>query len=261
MNAVIDKPKAKRASKVARATPAAPHGILIGGALNNLQDLLTRAWQSDDPDQNSGDSNRLLAAATSMVEDLQVDHGSPVKVERTLYDVAAQVKAALLVPDDNPTDERVALVGQIGVILSELLDDPLVLNSWSPPIRGTLASAAAIIDFSEVVPIARSLVIQALEVLWNAGDNSGLDEVWGVYHLAEWLDAQLGENELESNPDFGALGANTASTMAVMSIVNDQYGCILMRGAYTILTVAREMLGNAEAQEMAAKKTVRESQQ
>lgn len=135
MNAVIDKPKAKRASKVARATPAAPHGILIGGALNNLQDLLTRAWQSDDPDQDSGDSNRLLhgglGIASKIIANLGVNQS--LEVKGSLYDVAAQVKAALLVPGDAPSAERIAIVEQIGGILSELLDDPLVLKLWSPP--------------------------------------------------------------------------------------------------------------------------------
>lgn len=257
MNAVIEKPLTKTVAK--KVAPAPKREIHIGGALNCLQDLLDRAWKTGDPEQGSGDSNRLLSSARYIVGHLQNDHTDESRLECGLYDVAAQIKAALLVPGDSPSAERVALIGQMGVLLSDLADDPLILKNWAPPASETPAKASNEVELSEAVPIVRSLVAQAMEILWNAGDNSGADEVWGVYNLAEWLDAQLENEENSIEPKFGILGVNTETTMAVLSIVNDQHDCILMHGAYTILKVAREMLQEAEEQVIAAKKATQEA--
>lgn len=153
---VLEKPRAKGTTKKAAPASAVPAKSDLGTSLGILQDLLDRAWQTDEPQQNCGDSNRLLATATSMVEDLQEDYASPVKVECGLYDIAAQVKASLQVPGDTPSTERVVLAGQIGHVLSGLLNDPLVLKNWGPVEENAPASASKNIDFIEVIPHARS---------------------------------------------------------------------------------------------------------
>lgn len=260
MNAVIDKPRTKTAAKKAAPAPASTPDARIHEAIDTLGTLLNHAWQVDGAGQNSCDSNRLLSTARYIVGHLQDDHSNESMLERGLYDIAAQVKAAMMVPGDAPSAERVALVDQIGVVLSDLLDDPQVLKNWAPKKSGARNHASNDFNAAEVIPAARSLVAQVTEILWNAGDNSGAHEVWGVYHLAEWLDAQLASEDNSDEPEFGTMGANTVTTMAVLSIVNDQHDCILMHGAYTILKVAREMLQEAEEHVLAAKKATQEAQ-
>ncbi|QIL71633.1 hypothetical protein G7048_15495 [Diaphorobacter sp. HDW4B] len=249
MNAVIEKPKAKSLPKKAAPAPAKND---LSASLSVLQGLLDNAWQSScDPEQGSCDGTRLLATATSMVEDLQADHSSPIKVECCLYDVAAQVKAALLVPGDTPSAERVALVGQIGVVLGGLLDDPLVLKNWGPAPTNAPIIAVDEIDFPEVIPHARARVIEVLSVLEMAAEHHGDDAVWGLHHLTDWLDAQCEMHESDRTPwtdgQFSKLLADVATTVAVLDEINNRLDCQLLHAARTILNVAMESLNGAAA--------------
>ena len=247
MSSVIEKPKAKSLPK--KAAPA-PSTNDLSASLSVLQGLLDSAWQSDDPEQKSGDSNRLLATATSLIEDLQADRSSSVKVECTLYNVAAQVKAALLVPGDMPSAERVALVEQIGVVLSGLLNDPLVLKNWGPALTNAPAFESEEIDFPEVIPHARARVIEALSVLEMAAERHGDDAVWGLHHLTDWLDAQFEMHESDRTPwtdgQFSKLLADVATTVAVLDEINNRLDCQLLHATRTILNVAMESLNDAD---------------
>lgn len=136
MNAVIEKALAKTTTSRARAPQApapAEQDPRFQGALMQLYSLLNEAWQTDDPDQYSGDSNRLLATGADLVMDLVRAETPRSEAERELYDIAAQIKAAMLVPGDTPSAERLALVEQAGEILKHLLEDPKALDAWTPP--------------------------------------------------------------------------------------------------------------------------------
>ncbi|QIL69592.1 hypothetical protein G7048_03915 [Diaphorobacter sp. HDW4B] len=263
MNAVIEKQNAKFLPKKAAPAPAKND---LGASLSVLQGLLDSAWQSScDPEQGSCDGTRLLATATSMVEGLQADHSSPVKVECALYDVAAQVKAALLVPGDTPSAERVALVGQIGVVLGGLLDDPLVLKNWGPAPSSTPAFAFEEIDFPEVIPNVHARVIEALSVLEMAAEHHGDHAVWGLHHLTDWLDAQCEMHESDRTPwtdgQFSKLLADVATTVAVLDEINNRLDCQLLHAARTILNVAMESLNAADAASSAKRKAEQETPQ
>ncbi len=247
MNAVIEKPKAKSLPKKAAPAPAKND---LGASLSLLQGLLDSAWKSGNPEQSCCDGARLLATAMSMVEDLQTDHNSPNKVEGTLYDVAAQVKAALLVPGDTPSAERISLVGQIGAVLSGLLDDPLVLKNWGPAPSSAPAFAFKEIDFPEVIPHARARVIEALSVLEMAAEHHADDAVSGLLHLVDWLDRQYEDPSSDRTPwtgsQFSDLLSPTATAVAVLNDINERLDCQLLHAARTILNVAMESLNEAD---------------
>lgn len=249
MSAVIDKPRSKTTTTKAPA-PApqatAPEGQdpRFQGALMQLYSLLNEAWQTDDPDQYSGDSNRLLATGADLVMGLVRSETPRSEAERDLYDIAAQIKAAMLVPGDTPTNERLSLIDRAGDILKVLLDDAEAIQPWRKSI-----------NIAEVVPHARSLITQVLDVIYCACEEIGAEEVWGLYNLAAWLDSKFEVAESDSEPDFGRLGAHTVTTLAVMRLVNQTHDSSLINAAETILQAAREMLLNAEESSLLAKRT------
>ena len=246
MNAVIEKPKAKSLPKKAAPAPAKND---LSASLSVLQGLLDQAWKCDEPENLSGDSNRLLLTARGLVDAIQ-SALSAEEAEGLLYDVAAQVKAALLVPGDTPSAERIALVEQIGVLLSELLDEPLVLKNWGPAPSSAPIIAVDEIDFPEVIPNARARVIEVWNVLHAAAEHHGDDAVWGLHHLTDWLDAQCEMHESDRTPwtdgQFSKLLTDVATTVAVLDEINNRLNCQLLHAARTILNVAMESLNDAD---------------
>lgn len=221
-------PKIQAPAPVAQDTP-------FQGVLTQLYSLLNEAWQTDDPDQITGDSDRLLSTGADLVMDLVRAETPESESTNLLYSVAAQIKAAMQVPGDTPSNERLVLVEQAGEILKSLLDDAKAIEPWRKSV-----------DTSEVVPHARSLVTQVLDVIYCACEEIGADEAWGLYNLATWLDSRYECAESDSAPDFGTLGANTVATLAVLRLVNQAHDSSLIGAAEIILNSAREMLHNAE---------------
>lgn len=200
MSAVIEKPRAKRVV-VSKTTPTAPapQASPFHGPLKQLHALLLQAYQYGDPEQESSDSDRLLATGADLALDLVETDETLANVEPLLYDIAAQIKAAMIVPGDTPSAERIALIEQAGVILKALLDDPRVLEVWSPPEqqeeRRIVSANTPITEGGE---IAERLVIRCsydLEYLADAvirlGDLSIEDEELGA--LARCYGARIKE--------------------------------------------------------------------
>lgn len=133
MSDVIEKSHARIMAPKASASAQMGHDPRFQGVLMQLYGLLNAAWQTDDPDLYSGDSDRLLAAGADLVMNMVRSEITEAQAESPLYNVAAQIKAAMMVPGDTPSAERLALIEQAGEILKHLLDDPKALDVWTAP--------------------------------------------------------------------------------------------------------------------------------
>lgn len=88
---------------------------------DRLADRLHEAWQTDEAHQHSGDSNRLLRVAEWIAADAQnPEWGHPLR--STAFDIAALIRAARLVPGDEESVLRSALIQDAGDVLSQIAD-------------------------------------------------------------------------------------------------------------------------------------------
>lgn len=106
----------KSAGILDRKTAEAPTPAML---FDRLADLLHEARQTDEAHQHSGDSNRLLRVAEWIASDAQNpewDH----PIRNTAFDIAALIRAARLVPGDEESVLRSALIQDAGDVLSQI---------------------------------------------------------------------------------------------------------------------------------------------
>lgn len=112
MNAILEKPPAKaRGRKVASFAPApaqAPaNSISEDSALfAEVGDFLAQASGTDEDHAFSGESDRLLSIGAMIALDAAQGKFSNTNAENTVYDIAACINSARLVPGDDESVER-----------------------------------------------------------------------------------------------------------------------------------------------------------
>lgn len=104
------------ASKTRKAGGQVPTNAMM---FDRLADLLHQAWQTDEAHQHSGDSNRLLRVAEWIASDAQNPEW-PHGLKSTAFDIAALIRAARLVPGDEESVLRSALIQDAGDVLSQI---------------------------------------------------------------------------------------------------------------------------------------------
>lgn len=86
---------------------------------DQLADILHQTWQTEEAHQHSGDSNRLLRVAEWIASDAQNPEW-PRDLKSTAFDIAALIRAARLVPGDEESVLRNALIQDAGDVLSQI---------------------------------------------------------------------------------------------------------------------------------------------
>ena len=110
MNAVLEKPSAKaRGRKAVPAAPASTPTPLASAAATlfaEVGDFLALASGTDEDHAFSGESDRLLSIGAMIALDAAKGKYSNTNAENTVYDIAACINSARLVPDDDESVER-----------------------------------------------------------------------------------------------------------------------------------------------------------
>ncbi|WP_312529522.1 hypothetical protein [Comamonas sp.] len=99
--------------------------------------------------------------------------------------------------------------------------------------------------FQNVLPNARTKVMEALYVATYAAADLHSDAVSGVVYLLEWLASRFEQQEAKHSQDLDDLSANACAALAVLSSVNESHRSQLLHAAETILAVAKAMLDDA----------------
>lgn len=121
--------------------------------LECLENVLDHAANTDEapgPD-SSGESDRLLRVASELAGRLLAnpkDAGDCSTVDNRAYTIASLIKAALQVPGDTPSAERLAFIEQARAPLVGLTDCATVLDGWdtypsATPSTGSSAGVAS----------------------------------------------------------------------------------------------------------------------
>lgn len=128
--ATFAKSKTRPAAPTA-ATEQAYAKTAIAVAFGEIGSALLAAARTDEARNESGDSNRLLRVAGNLADAAQF-HPAASGAEYLAFDIAALVKAALLVPSDVPSAERKACIEEARPHLVQLTDCLDVLEPVAP---------------------------------------------------------------------------------------------------------------------------------
>jgi len=130
MTKVITPTAARQKSHGAKAI-AVPSAGVAETAFGDIASALFAAAQTDD-DQYSGDSNRLLRIAGNLADAASIKGPVGHSAETDAYDIAALVKSALMVPGDNSSPERLALIEEARPHLVSITGCKTVLEAELP---------------------------------------------------------------------------------------------------------------------------------
>lgn len=129
MNAIAEKPQARRkagaAASLPTATPAAhestPTFKESCALFRMASQALHEASRTDEPHGFSGESDRLLRIGSGIA--LQASTANKEEHEPAAYDVAACINAARLVPGDTESTARTAFIATAAAALSQVTGD------------------------------------------------------------------------------------------------------------------------------------------
>lgn len=242
--------KAGRSTVPAQATPATTTRQQNRVWLADLARALNAAANADCSHLYSGESDRLLhvayeiSARLANSSDAELD--GPAGNEP--FTVAALVKAALQVPGDCHTPERLAFIEQARAPLIGLTGDPTVLDGWETYPRTPTAAAepapapapapARPRDFLGDI---QAKVGEALAVLQSLAEDSGDEPIWGLVRLAEWAADEVqarADEERISKATFGACAANIACVLSILYLVAEHDDSVLIHAAASLLEMA-----------------------
>jgi len=210
----------------ATSTPADPHAIApaalqpeaaaIQRLFTTIALALDEASLTDEPQEWSGDSDRLLRVASFLAErDAGRSYGAE-EAECSAYDIAALIKAARLVPGDTESSKRSELIATAEAALVVLTEDSdcLVEGATRPPApsRKNAASADALTDIDKDDLANCAMVVNGL-VEWVISANDLLQDIrtWSLHDPT--LDAALSTHKIRVNsPDWASCDMTNAMT-------------------------------------------------
>ncbi|MEJ5128181.1 hypothetical protein WH367_19230 [Comamonas sp. MYb21] len=216
MNAVLEKPPAKaRGRKVASFAPVPAqtpaNSILEDSALfAEVGDFLAQASGTDEDHAFSGESDRLLSIGAMIAFDAAKGHFSNSNAENTVYDIAACINSARLVPGDdesvertlhiNNAAERLAIIAGMPVHQMIFTDVPRPSREAAPapsptPLDGKQFSQE---QLKELFWQAHLHMDCARHVLNHYADEAGEDVIFAFRDL---LNAYLSETEARLDRD------------------------------------------------------------
>lgn len=226
--------------------------------LADLASALNAAANADCPHLYSGESDRLLRVAyeisARLVGSSDAELDGPAGNEP--FTVAALVKAALQVPGDCHTAERLAFIEQAWVPLIGLTGDPTVRHGWetyprtpataAPPSPAPAAAPARPRDW---LPDVQGKVVEAAAVLDTLAEDGGTDQIWGLVRLAEWL-ADQGQARLDDTQSAGTpfkdSGADIACVLSILYLVAERDDHVLLHAAASLLEIAASYCESAQ---------------
>jgi len=219
---------------------------------DQLADILHQAWQTDEAHQHSGDSNRLLQVAELIASDAQNPEW-PRDLKSTAFDIAALIRAARLVPGDEESVLRSALIQDAGDVLSQIAG-----SSTTSLIKPDARRPAVLTHHPEPRPrdaYARAVAIclraEALMSLCMESVNSDLFAA-GKTILDGALDAgEQAENDgtAEDAKDFAralrqSLAVLEATANAINPATKADEECAVY-GIVTLIQTAKDMVDDA----------------
>lgn len=147
MNAVLEKQPAKaqgRKAKPATPTHAPATSVSEQSALfAQVGDFLTLASGTDEDHAFSGESDRLLSIGAMIALDAANGKFSNTTAENTVYDIAACINTARLVPDDDESVERTLHINNAAERLAIIADTPVHQMIFTDVPRPTRTPAPA----------------------------------------------------------------------------------------------------------------------
>ncbi|WP_311221370.1 MULTISPECIES: hypothetical protein [unclassified Acidovorax] len=179
----------------------------------DLVEALLCAAGTDESICYSGESERLLRAAHYLADAMSrrpeefYDSGEATTVNET-YTIASLIKAALQVPGDAPSPERLSFIEQARMPLVALTNDPGVLDGWetypaavarrraAPPVETPSADGASVLpsDVHDSLSCRFARAAAVLHTLVHVfGGDAGIDEsdkcpgLHGTLKHAQWL--------------------------------------------------------------------------
>ncbi|WP_139225795.1 hypothetical protein [Paracidovorax konjaci] len=172
------------------------------------------------------------------------------------FTVAALVKAALQVPGDCHTPERLAFIEQARAPLIGLTEDATVLDGWetyprtpataAPPSPAPVPAPARPRDFLGDV---QAKVGEALAVLQSLAEDSGDEPTWGLVRLAEWaavgVQARADEEQV-SVTTFCRCAADIAVVLSILYLVAENDDSVLIHAAASLLEMAASYCESAQ---------------
>lgn len=129
MNAIAEKPQARRKAGAVASSPAAkpaahqstPTFEECCALFRMASQALHEASRTDEPHEFSGESDRLLRIGADIA--LQASKANKEEHESATYDVAACINAARLVPGDTESAARTAFIATAAAALSQVTGD------------------------------------------------------------------------------------------------------------------------------------------
>ncbi|AVS88242.1 hypothetical protein C8238_08360 [Paracidovorax avenae] len=171
-------------------------------------------------------------------------------VENRAYTIASLIKAALQVPGDTPSAERLAFIDQAQVPLVGLTGCAEVLDGWETYPRTAVATpqpeAARPRDW---LPDILAKVGEAAAILSVTVDKGSTDQVWGLVRLADWTTEKVrarvdGVDDSETPCSDSA--CDIACLMALLNLVTEQDDEVLLYAAASILEGAASLCQSAQ---------------
>lgn len=256
----------RRGAKAARAAEPSPQPIAAFPAtrkqesawLESLAIALHYAANTDEARAHSGESDRLLRVAHELADHLSAhpdEAGHCATVENRAYTIASLIKAALQVPGDTPSADRLAFIEQAWVPLIGLTGDPTVRDGWDTHLRTPSAAperasepAPAAARPRDWLPDVEAKAREAAAVLRSLAEDSGTEEIWGLLRLVQWLTEQVQtrvEDAQASTTPFADSSANIACVLSILNLVAEHDDLVLIHAAGSILNVASSFCDQA----------------
>lgn len=175
--------------------------------LETLSSVLGDAANTDEAENWSGESTRLLRVAHELADQLHIrpeDSGNCGSLANRAFTIAALVKAALKVPGDTPSAERLALIEQARPALVGLTEDPAVLDGWETNEQANPSAESADNRPAEQREVMRAIcahVSHAETVAQVVSETCDVDLAWGAIYALRNLHRRL--TGMEQQQDYG----------------------------------------------------------
>ncbi|CAM3404074.1 hypothetical protein [Paracidovorax anthurii] len=222
--------------------------------LADLAKALNAAANADCPHLYSGESDRLLGVAYEISARLATSSDAELDgpAGDESFTIASLVKAALQVPGDCLTAERLAFIEQARAPLVGLTDCATVLDGWETYPR--TAAAAAEPEPEPARPRdwlsdALSKVGEARAVLRMLAEGSGTDPIWGLVRLADWLADEMqacADAEKAKKTACTDSAANIACVLSILYLVAEHDDHVLIHAAASLLEMAASYCESAQ---------------
>jgi len=201
----------------------------------------------------SGESDRLLRVAHELADHLHIhpdEAGACGTIDNRAHTVAALIKAALQVPGDKPSAERVAFIKQTRAPLVALTGCATVLDGWETyPQDRAVAFGVDCEPHRDWLPDILAKVREATAVLSAVVDQGGTDPVWGLVRLADWTAEKVRarvDGVDHSETPCSDTACDIACLMSLLNLVAEQEDEMLLYASASILEVATSLCQSAQ---------------